>query len=168
MQRLPATGKRGVGHKAGILDSHDYDRAFFSLQFALRLLLYRAFSTSQYQAQTVYDLLPIFKQLIESRTLSPKAEIRFSGGEPSVLPEFEELLDMVSAYGPRIRIYTNAVVRSEAVLRALAKKRVELVLGIDAATDDVYKKVKGRNVNRQVWDNVAAYVAIDPDNCWRR
>ena len=116
----------------------------------------------------VYDLLPIFKQLIESRTLSPKAEIRFSGGEPSVLPEFEELLDMVSAYGPRIRIYTNAVVRSEAVLRALAKKRVELVLGIDAATDDVYKKVKGRNVNRQVWDNVAAYVAIDPDNCWAK
>ena len=116
----------------------------------------------------VYDLLPIFKQMIESKTLSPKAEIRFSGGEPSVLPEFEELLDMVSAYGPRIRIYTNAVVRSEAVLRALAKKRVELVLGIDAATDDVYKKVKGRNVNRQVWDNVAAYVAIDPDNCWAK
>lgn len=116
----------------------------------------------------VYDLLPIFKQMIESKALSPKAEIRFSGGEPSVLPEFEELLDMVSAYGPRIRIYTNAVVRSEAVLRALAKRRVELVLGIDAATDAVYKKVKGRNVNRQVWENVAAYVAIDPDNCWAK
>ena len=116
----------------------------------------------------VYDLLPIFKQLIETRALSPKAEIRFSGGEPTILGEFEDLLDLVSAYGPRIRIYTNAVVRSEAVLRALAKRRVELVLGIDAATDDVYKIVKGRNVNRQVWANVAAYVAIDPDHCWAK
>jgi molybdenum cofactor biosynthesis enzyme MoaA len=116
----------------------------------------------------VYDLLPIFKQLIETRALSPKAEIRFSGGEPTILGEFEDLLDLVSAYGPRIRIYTNVVVRSEAVLRALAKKRVELVMGIDAATDEVYKAVKGRNVNKQVWDNVAAYVAIDPDNCWAK
>lgn len=120
------------------------------------------------KAKKVYDLLSIFKQMIDTKVLSPKAEIRFSGGEPSVLPEFEDLLDLVSAYGPRIRIYTNAVVRSEAVLRALRKKRVELVLGIDAATDEVYKVVKGRNVNKQVWDNVAAYVAIDPDNCWAK
>ena len=72
----------------------------------------------------VYDLAPIFKEMIETRTLSPKAEIRFSGGEPTILGDFEDLLDMVSAYGPRIRIYTNAVVRSEAILRALAKRRV--------------------------------------------
>jgi sulfatase maturation enzyme AslB (radical SAM superfamily) len=116
----------------------------------------------------VYDLLPIFKDLIDTGALSPKAEIRFSGGEPTILGEFEDLLDLVSAYGPRIRIYTNAVVRSEAILRALAKRRVELVLGIDAGTDDVYKAVKGRNVNNQVWGNVAAYVGIDPDNCWAK
>jgi organic radical activating enzyme len=120
------------------------------------------------KAKKVYDLLSIFQQMIENKVLSPKAEIRFSGGEPSVLPEFEELLELVSAYGPRIRIYTNAVVRSAAILRALAKRRVELVLGIDAATDEVYKIVKGRNVNQQVWDNVAAYVAVDPDSCWAK
>ncbi len=120
------------------------------------------------KAKKVYDLLSIFKQMIESKVLSPQAEIRFSGGEPTILPEFEEFLDLVSAYGPRIRIYTNAVVRSEAILRALAKRRVELVLGIDAATDDVYKIVKGRNVNQQVWNNVAAYVAVDPDNSWAK
>ncbi len=120
------------------------------------------------KAKKVYDLLAVFRQMIDSRLLSPQAEIRFSGGEPTVLPEFEDLLDLVSAYGPRIRIYTNAVVRSAAVLRALAKRRVELVLGIDAGTDEVYKEVKGRSVNKQVWNNVAAYAAIDPDNCWAK
>jgi molybdenum cofactor biosynthesis enzyme MoaA len=120
------------------------------------------------KAKKVYDLLAIFKQMIDTEVLSPQAEIRFSGGEPTILPEFEHLLDMVSAYGPRIRIYTNAVVRSAAILRALARKRVELVLGIDAATDDVYKTIKGRNVNEQVWANVAAYAAIDADNCWAK
>ncbi len=120
------------------------------------------------KAKKVYDLLSIFKQLIESKVLPPQAEIRFSGGEPTILPEFEDMLDLVSAYGPRLRIYTNAVVRSAAILRALAQHRVELVLGIDAATDQVYKEVKGRNVNNQVWNNVAAYVAIDPDNCWAK
>ncbi len=116
--------------------------------------------------RNTYDLLPIFRQMIEAGLLSRDAEIRFSGGEPTILGEFEELLDLVSDYGPRVRIYTNAVVRSEAILRALARRQVELVLGIDAATDEIYRKVKGRNVNRQVWANVQAYVAVDPDNCW--
>jgi molybdenum cofactor biosynthesis enzyme MoaA len=114
----------------------------------------------------VYSLLPVFRQLIEQKMLSPNAIVRFSGGEPTILPEFEDLLDMIISYGPRLIIYSNAVVLSQAILRSLARKKVELVLGVDAASPEVYKRIKGADRCNVVWSNVASYARVDPDAMW--
>jgi pyruvate-formate lyase-activating enzyme len=116
----------------------------------------------------VYNLVPVFESMIRDKILAPNAVIRFSGGEPTMLKEFEQLIEMVSAYGARIIVYTNAVLFSPAIIRGLERRRVELVLGIDAGSPEVYRTVKGTNDCEAVWKNTAAYAAVDPASAWAK
>jgi hypothetical protein len=109
-------------------------------------------------------ILPTFQQLIERNLLAPYATVRFSGGEPTLSPEFEPLLKLLTDYGVRSVVYTNATKRSDAIMEALAKDRIELVLGIDATTVLTYKAIKRMNYNEKVWAVVADYCQALPPN----
>lgn len=109
-------------------------------------------------------ILPTFQQLIERNLLAPNATVRFSGGEPILSPEFEPLLKLLTNHGVRSVVYTNATKRSDAIMEALAKDKVELVLGIDAATVQTYKAIKKMNYNEKVWAVVAEYCRALPPN----
>ena len=109
-------------------------------------------------------ILPTFQRLIELNLLAPDATVRFSGGEPTLSPEFEQLLTLLTDHGARSVVYTNATKRSEAIMAALAKDKIELVLGIDATTVQTYKAIKKMNYNEKVWTVVAEYCkALPPD-----
>jgi poly(ribitol-phosphate) beta-N-acetylglucosaminyltransferase len=109
-------------------------------------------------------VLPVFEQLIERRLLSPYGTVRFSGGEPTLSPEFEPLLTMLNEYGVRSIVYTNATKRSEAIMDAIRRDAIELIIGIDAATVEVYKKIKKMNFMEKVWKVTADYCgAVQPD-----
>jgi organic radical activating enzyme len=109
-------------------------------------------------------ILPTFQELIERKLLAPYATVRFSGGEPTLSPEFEPLLNLLTNYGVHCVIYTNAVKRSEAIMEAIKRDKVELILGIDAASVEVYKAIKKMNYNEKVWKVVADYcAAVRPD-----
>ena len=108
--------------------------------------------------------LPIIQELIDRNLLDPNATIRFSGGEPTLSPEFETLLELLTGYGARCIVYTNATKRSDAIIRALQRDKVELVLGIDAASVASYKAVKKMNYFDKVWKVVADYCTAErPD-----
>src|ERR1700722_15331321 len=109
-------------------------------------------------------VLPTFRALIERKLLDPHATVRFSGGEPTLSPEFESLVELLTGYGARCIIYTNATKRSDAIMEALRRDKVELVLGIDAASVQVYKAIKKMNYFDKVWKVVAEYCgAVRPD-----
>jgi len=103
--------------------------------------------------------LPTFEQLIAGNHLAPSSTVRFAGGEPTISPEFETVLTRLIDYGVRCIVYTNAVKLSDAIIYALSRDKVELVLGIDAASIAVYKAIKKMNYNEKVWSNVAKYCA---------
>jgi organic radical activating enzyme len=109
-------------------------------------------------------ILPTFQQLIERNLLAPNATVRFSGGEPILSQEFEPLLKLLTNHGVRSVVYTNATKRSDAIMEALAQDKVELVLGIDAATVQTYKAIKKMNYNEKVWAVVAEYCRALPPN----
>ncbi len=107
-------------------------------------------------------ILPAFQDLIDQQLLAPNATVQFSGGEPTLSVEFEPLLRLLTDYGVRCIIYTNATKRSDAIMEALARDKVELVLEIDAASVEVYKAIKKMNYNEKVWKVVAEYCAAIP------
>jgi organic radical activating enzyme len=102
-------------------------------------------------------ILPIFERLIAGKHLAPNATVRFSGGEPTLSVEFDPLLRLLTDYGVRCVVYSNAVKRSDAIMHALSRDKIELILGIDAASVAVYKAIKKMNYNEKVWMNVADY-----------
>jgi organic radical activating enzyme len=104
-------------------------------------------------------LLGTFEKLIADGSLAPYATVRFSGGEPTLLPEFEPLLTLLSNHGVHSHVYTNAVKKSPAIIDALKRDKVELILGIDAAHRATYKQIKKMDYNEVVWANVDAYCA---------
>jgi len=104
-------------------------------------------------------MLKLFEQLIARKLLAPNSTVRFSGGEPTLSPEFEAVLSLLTNFGVRTIVYTNAVTRSDAIVDALKQDKVELILGIDAATIAVYKAIKKMNYNEKVWRTVAEYCA---------
>lgn len=103
--------------------------------------------------------LRMFQGLIQNGQISPNATVRFSGGEPTISPEFEDVLTLLSDHGCRSIVYTNAVKRSDAIVRALKMDRVGLVVGIDAASREVYMAIKERDYLDRVWTNLAIYTA---------
>ena len=58
-------------------------------------------------------------------------------------------------HGVRCVVYTNAIKRSDAIMHALSKDQVKLVLGIDAASIGVYKTIKKMNYNEKVWKTIS-------------
>lgn len=107
-------------------------------------------------------LLRTFEDLVARKLLAPYAIVRFSGGEPTLLPEFEPLLTLLTNHGARIMVYTNATQKSPAIIDALERDRIELILGIDAAHSETYQTIKKMDLNEAVWANVAAYCAARP------
>ena len=108
---------------------------------------------------TAPRVLPVIQALIDRKLLDPNATVRFSGGEPILSPEFDALLELLTTYGARCVVYTNATKRSDAIMQALRRDKVELVLGIDAASVEVYKAIKKMNYCEKVWKVVADYCA---------
>jgi organic radical activating enzyme len=109
-------------------------------------------------------VLPVFEELIERKLLAPDATVRFSGGEPTLSPEFEPLLHLLNNYGVRSIVYTNATKRSDAIMEALDRDQIELILGIDAASVEVYKAIKRMNYHEKVWKVTAEYCAAMKPN----
>lgn len=109
-------------------------------------------------------ILPVFQQLIEQKLLAPNAVVKFSGGEPTLSREFEPLLNLLIDYGAHCIVYTNATKRSDAILDAIRRDKVELILGIDAASPEIYKAIKKMNYNEKVWKVASEYcAAVRPD-----
>jgi organic radical activating enzyme len=113
-------------------------------------------------------ILRTFERLIAENHLAPNATVRFSGGEPTISPEFDQILTVLINHGVRCIVHTNAVKLSDAIMTALRRGEVELVLGVDAASVAVYKAIKKMNYNEKVWKNVAAYCAARLPNSINR
>ena len=113
-------------------------------------------------------LLPVFQQLIDRKLLAPYATVKFSGGEPTLSTEFEPLLTLLNNYGVCSIVYTNATKRSDAIIDALKRDKVEVICGIDAASIKTYKAIKKMNYHDKVWKVLAEYCAALPSDAVKK
>ena len=116
-------------------------------------------------ARAAVPLLPLFKKMVERGYVDPNAIIRFGGGEPTILPEFEKLVDYFLEVGRRFFINSSGVRYSPAIERMLRRGGAgdRLVISINSATPETYEIIKGFDLSKRVWDNIARYAKIGPD-----
>ena len=107
--------------------------------------------------KTKNNTLNAIKELIKLGKFKNNGEITFQGGEPTVLKEFEPLLNLFIKEGSKVRIHSSGILFSRAIREGLKKGAVTVVISPDAAYKETYKTVKRVDKFNKVWDNIKHY-----------
>ena len=106
------------------------------------------------------NMFPVIKDLHESKLLAPNSEIGWSGGEPTLLDEFDELSSFLARIGARQNLHTNGVLLSRAAMHWIPKSLYRMYISVDAGTRGTYQLLKGADAFEQVWENIARYISV--------
>ncbi len=109
----------------------------------------------------LYSVQDSIHQLIDKGYLAPNAVIDWGGGgEPLLMPHFEEMLMLLSAHGTTQWLHTNATYLPTAIRdRAIEGSRIKVLCSVDAGSSSVYRSLKGRDLYAVVWQNLQAYAS---------
>ncbi len=107
---------------------------------------------------TPYNSVPVVKEMLEKGILKPGGEVSFGGGEPTIAPEFEDLINLLTEYGfSNMRIHSSGIKFSPAIENAIKKGLMNVVISVDSGCEKTYKKVKRVNAYKKVLDNMKKY-----------
>lgn len=111
-----------------------------------------------------YNSVPVIKDMIERNILRPGGEVSFGGGEPTIAPEFEELIHLLTESGfKNMRIHSSGIKYSPAIEEAIRKGVLNIVISIDSGSDKIYKKIKRVNAYKKVLENMKKYAEANTD-----
>jgi sulfatase maturation enzyme AslB (radical SAM superfamily) len=107
-----------------------------------------------------YRILPIVEGLIADGHLAPNAIVDWGGGgEPTLMPDFDEAFALLDAHGTTQWLHSNAVrVPTRATLPGMQKSRVRVLCSLDAGSANTYFAIKDKNHYERVCENLATYV----------
>ena len=121
--------------------------------------------TPNAQKSEYYQLLPVIKFLTKEGYIGSNTEIFTIGGEPTVLDEFDEIIDELGKYSQGKTIFLSSGINySETIYNFLKRNNTELFISLDCGTREMYKKIKRVDAFNQVVDNIKKYVTANPDN----
>ena len=103
--------------------------------------------------------------MIEKNILRPGGEVAFGGGEPTIAPEFEDLIKLLTENGfTNMRIHSSGIKYSPAIAEAIKNGVLNIVISIDSGCEKTYKKIKNVNCYKKVIENMNTNVAANTAN----
>lgn len=106
-----------------------------------------------------YEVLPTLESLQAQNMLDKNCFFSWGGGEPSILPGFEDAAQWITKHGYWQNVHTNALIHSPAIGRMLRRGQGEINISLDSSSPEIYKSVKGVNGFAKVVDSLKKYVA---------
>lgn len=149
------TNKKGCPFECGLCDQHLSHTVLALVDLTNRCNLKCPICFANANA-TGYVYEPSYEQIVEMMKVVrankpvPAPSIQFSGGEPTLHPDFFKILSKARDFGfSQIQIATNGIALGSDP--AFAKKCSEAglhtaYLQFDGLTDEVYKKARGKNL----------------------
>lgn len=111
--------------------------------------------------QKQYNVYPVIKDMADRGYLKKGGHITIAGGEPSVAPEFDDLVELfLDKKLSNIRILTNATKYSNIIQRGIEEERLNIVVSVDSGTKETFIKVKRFDFYDRVWENIAKYASV--------
>lgn len=108
-----------------------------------------------------YNVLPVIKDMFEKNLLKTGGYINFAGGEPTILEEFDELLDFfVEKQVPEVIIHSSGIKYSDAIERGIKAGVVSVVVSVDSGSREVYRKIKNIDTYDKVIENLRKYASF--------
>ena len=103
----------------------------------------------------IFDWKCFVESLEKQNLLSDETVFGLAGGELTIDPRKDELLDILQKY--KLAVFTNAVVFDERTAEMTARLGNWLIISVDAGTAETYKQLKGLDVFAEVWGNIKKY-----------
>lgn len=113
-----------------------------------------------------YKIYPIIKDMFKQGLIKKTEEscLCFGGGEPTILDDFDKLIDLFIQKGARnIRINTSGIKYSKAIEKALKLGAMSIVISTDAGCEQTYEKIKQVKCYKKVWENIRKYCKAAAD-----
>lgn len=105
-----------------------------------------------------YDILKIWEMFREKGKLKGNSWIDFSGGEPTLLKNFKEIVEYTQKHKiGQMVVYSNASIYSPVIYEALKKNKIILTTSIDSGTKSTYAKIRGADLYDKVISNLIRY-----------
>ena len=103
----------------------------------------------------------VYQTILQILSSIPPDDVHFvgwTGGEPLLLPKFEELYKKIIAFTPEeLNIYSNLTYFQPLLLKTLQNTRIQLICSLDSGTPETYFKVKGKDYFHRVIENLKKY-----------
>ncbi len=111
-----------------------------------------------------WKILPVLKDALKQNMLSYNGNVNITGGEPTILKEFPDLMKFfLEKTNIFIMINSAAVDYSKWIKKALEKRRGAVTISLDAGTRETYKKIKNVDYFKKVINNIKKYKkGLDP------
>ncbi len=107
---------------------------------------------------TTFNIIPTVYDMIQNKYIRDFTTIDFAGGEPTIYPYFDTLVQMLLDAGvKKMIIHTNAIKFSKVVEKAIKSGVMDIVVSIDSGTKEGYEKIKRVAAYKQVWKNLKKY-----------
>ena len=95
--------------------------------------------------------MPIIKELFKKKLFRPGGEITFAGGEPTILKEFEELVNLLLKNGAdRITVHSSGIKYSKAIENGIKSRKLSVCLSADSFN--------------KFWENAKKYANAQSDD----
>ena len=104
------------------------------------------------------NIIEYIEEFRKKGNIIPGAWINYNGGEPTLLSNYEEILNyLIDNNIGIIGLYTNGVKYSEVIYNALKKNQIKLITSLDSGTAATFKRIKGADVYDKVVSNLRKY-----------
>lgn len=111
-----------------------------------------------------YNLLPVLQDMIKAKALSKEAVIYITGGEPTVLDEFDKILGLLTSYiNKPINVYTSGIRFDKAIYNALKQDKCQILTSIDSGCAETYKQIKRVPCFNDVKETIRKYASASPN-----
>jgi organic radical activating enzyme len=119
---------------------------------------YCCFAQADSLIKPQYNILDYLELFRKEGKLRGNNWIDFSGGEPAMLENFDEILNYLLGHNMgTVVVYSNASIFSQAIYDALKKNRIILTTSLDTGMASTYRKLRGANVFPKVIGNLIRY-----------
>ena len=109
--------------------------------------------------------MPIIRDMVERGIFVPGGQIGFGGGEPTMLEEFEELINYLLDHGfDNISIPTSAIKYSPVIEKGVSMGAVNVQNSIDSGRRETFAMIKGIDAYDTVIENMSRYASKKAEN----
>lgn len=112
-----------------------------------------------YNSYKPTSIIPILKEMVKKNILGKNGLANFSGGEFTLLKEFNKIVDILTKLNYFIIVNSSGVDYSSTLAKRLKKGNSCVIISVDAGSEEVHRKVKRVKTYKKVWKNIKKYAS---------